>query len=689
MSPAEMLASMEGFASEAERRKRLGQYFTGTSLGRVLAALAEAGKANSVVDPMSGNGDLLAACLELGANPAGMGALDIDPVALDACRHRLPQATCVLGSAFNPKVLEKLPRLQWDLVIANPPYVRYQSMSKESGKDFPLPGAVDIRNGLLSEIEMLPSLDETDRELFRKMVQGYSGLADLAVPSWILCAGLVAQGGRLALVVPESWMSRDYAAVVHYMLLRWFEIEFVVEDEHAAWFSDAQVKTTLLIARRVSRRNGAFDFPDEKSFLKIVMSGKASGPAGPCSRLGHGKREPEKSFAEESRRWLSSKSGHENDMVRAFHVPLARVASNLRGACVNQKWFLSMGEKTSEAAQPVMPHELGEWLRRSSCAPRPVSLSSLGVCTGQGLRTGANAFFYAEKVADGEVVFEKLFSGARCAVPTEIAHPVVRRQDDLPSSFIVSPENTPGRVLDLRSHALPEDIRTSGNLAAAAYGKMPRHLAEFVRAAGLADFGDGGEVKRIWELSAVAPNIRKGKPDEGIPPRFWYMLPDFARRHRPDLLMARINTASPKVFLNKDAKCVIDANFATLWTEGIGPNKHALLALLNSAWTATVLEYSAAVMGGGALKVEASHLRRLSVPPIEGEALSKLTALGKRLSRATKQKTVSALLEEIDTLVASMALGRDASVDDVNALRALANAGRMKRGKHKNKGKPE
>src|SRR5690606_6346786 len=181
-------------------------------------------------------------CSELGVDDKAMGAIEIDPVAQDMCQQRVPGASVVLGNAFDPKVLGKLPRLQWDLVITNPPYVRYQSTSKATGRDYALPSAVEVRNGLIAGIALLPGLDETDKALFSLLAHSYSGLTDLAVPSWILCAGLVAPGGRLALVMPESWLSRDYATVVHYMLLRWFDIEYVVEDEHAAWFSDAQVK---------------------------------------------------------------------------------------------------------------------------------------------------------------------------------------------------------------------------------------------------------------------------------------------------------------------------------------------------------------------------------------------------------------------------------------------------------------
>lgn len=154
------------------------------------------------------------------------------------------------------------------------------------------------------------------------------------------------------------------------------------------------------------------------------------------------------------------------------------------------------------------------------------------------------------------------------------------------------------------------------------------------------------------------------------------MLPDFTRRHRPDIFMARINTGSTKAYLNKSAKCIIDANFVTLWTGGPDSDKHALLALLNSAWTAAALEHSAAVMGGGALKVESSHLRRLPIPRMGSGIITKLASLGKRLSHAKTKKVVSGLLKEIDSAVATAALGREASDDDVKAIRAMAESSR-------------
>ena len=190
------------------------------------------------------------------------------------------------------------------------------------------------------------------------MVSGYSGLADLAVPSWILCAAMVSIGGRLALVVPESWLTRNYATIVHYLLLRWFRIEHVVEDEHAAWFDDAQIKTTLLVARRVERRDGAFGWGNGDIFTRTRISAKAASFESPVARLFSGKRKPEVLFAAKLRKILDSGIGFEEELASAFPASLGRVAESLQTACSKQKWFSAVGETDTGrpgACFPRMP----------------------------------------------------------------------------------------------------------------------------------------------------------------------------------------------------------------------------------------------------------------------------------------------------------------------------------------------
>lgn len=672
-------------APDTGRRKRLGQYFTGVGLGRILAALARAEKAKSIIDPMAGSGDLLASCLEVGAAPVSIAGIEIDRAARDSCSNRLPQADCILGSAFDPDTISRLPKTEWDLVIGNPPYVRYQSFSDKAEVDHFLPSAMQIRTGLLQTLPTLSALDAEDKRLFAHLISGYSGLSDLAVPSWILCAGLVKIGGRLALVVPESWLTRDYATVVHYLLFRWFDIEFVVEDEHASWFDDAQIKTTLIVAKRVKRRASALVRTDSSTYCHILVSAAAASPESPIGRISlAGGASPERNFAKQARSWLRNGASHSKGLARARPASMKLACGNMIAAASRQKWFAALGETGSQVADGIyISHEIHDWLARHEIAPGLVTFESQGVAVGQGLRTGANGFFYADGRRESdhvELSFSGPLAGLVARAPNSIARPVIRRQSELPAGFTVSPDCATGWALDLRQHALPEDLGEA-DMFPSVYERIPESIAAVVRAAGQANFGTDAKPQKVWNLSAVSPNIRPAA--RGMPPRYWYMLPDFAARHLPDVLLARVNSSTPTAYLNKARQCLIDANFSTMWTLPLSKwDAATLLAFMNCAWAQAVIETSGTVMGGGALKVEAAHLRRFPVPLFNEEQLCKLSRHGDELAAMTEHAEVEAVLNSINAVVAE-ALG--CAGEGIKELRQIARAGQERRAKHKTK----
>src|SRR5262245_26981666 len=117
---------------EPGRRKRLGQFFSGLSLGRILAAIALDNDAASVIDPMAGHGDLLDAVLERAALRgqclARLEGVEIDVKTADACRERLAgwedsgvaDAIAIRsGDAFDDKQPTKYADGGYDLVITN------------------------------------------------------------------------------------------------------------------------------------------------------------------------------------------------------------------------------------------------------------------------------------------------------------------------------------------------------------------------------------------------------------------------------------------------------------------------------------------------------------------------------------------------------------------------------------------
>lgn len=285
---------------ETAKRKRLGQYFSGLPVARLLAALSCAESRNSAMDPFLGSGDMLAAILEI--NPAlQVSGVEVDQNAWQQAVERLPRpaqdGSLILGNAFSTQTLTRLPATSVDLVITNPPYVRYQAQAR-SGSDG-LPNALEVRTGLLEALgnmTLFQHLTKLERELLADLAKGYSGLADLAVPAWLLSAALTQPGGALAMVVPEAWLSRDYASVVQCALLRLFRLRHVVEDAHASWFRDAAVRTTLVVADRTEARPSCTGWGNA-TFLKTDVRATACAGESLVAAGWLGEPQPEQRFA--------------------------------------------------------------------------------------------------------------------------------------------------------------------------------------------------------------------------------------------------------------------------------------------------------------------------------------------------------------------------------------------------------
>jgi tRNA G10 N-methylase Trm11 len=677
---AERLVADE-FKSDAERKKRLGQYFTGARLARLLAALAGAHTAKSVIDPMVGTGDMLLGCLEHGAEPAVFGAVEIDPIAQATCERRLSEAGAdhadvLLGNAFSAETIRRLPSTVWDVCITNPPYVRYQSVSRGAGGEMRLPSALEIRQGLRESIDELDALDDEDKRFFRKLAEGYSGLSDLAVPSWILCAGLVKVGGTLAIIVPTTWLNRDYAHPVQYLLTRWFDTRYVVEDADAAWFEDALIRTTLVVATRVERRPSAFAPQAKSGHLHLKLGRALADQRSVVGAAYPDDEDPDLSFAGDAAHWHAERQVPKRAPATGHWVRAAHDASRLLHAAKGDDWLRTVEPLDDDAASadsgPTVPAPLAAVVGKHG-SDALVTLDELGWRVGQGLRTGANDFFYVE-TAGGEdgasVRVSSTLGGGLVHAAADVLWAVLRRQADLPEAFAICAEELSGRVLVLDAYALPEDIAGCGD---GHYRELPKALAEHVRRSGEVNVGTPDEPKLIPNLSAVAPNVRLPNPKRlELPPRFWYQLPAFTSRHRPSLALARVNHTHPKTYLNEGRASIVDANFSSLWpVEGALVDESALLAVMNSIWALAALELAGTVLGGGALKVEAAHLRRLSFPKARPATWKKLSALGRRLASA-RSGAMLPMLSDIDALVVGELVGEERRDEAVRRIRNLA-----------------
>ena len=176
---------------------------------------------------------------------------------------------------------------------------------------------------------------------------------------------------------------------------------------------------------------------------------------------------------------------------------------------------------------------------------------------------------------------------------------------------------------------------------------MSADPSDYVRLAARTAADGAGKGKPIPELSAVRTNLRPCRPGKAKP-RFWYMLPDFAPRHLPAVAIPRVNHGSPWAEANhhNHHRLLVDANFATVWAAGRAWTPHALKALLNSTWCRAAMEALCTPLGGGALKVEATHLRRLPLPRLSKQQRAALTTAGRQLTRnaSTTQAAIDGIV---------------------------------------------
>jgi hypothetical protein len=622
----------------AARRKQLGQYFTGLRTGRLLAALAVRRGQNRIVDPMAGHGDLLESAAErakrLRLNPHELMGVEIEPEAARLGQWRVERCakefgfargSFIHGDAFATTTWPSLGR--FDLVITNPPYVRYQMLSNgDRDESMKLLNADETRRALERLADQMAPPEEG--LIWRSLIRSYSGLADLSVPSWFLCGLLTAPSGVLALVVPQTWLNRDYARIARYFFLRLFQPLAVVQESGQRWFRDALVPVSLVVGRRLSSAEALIPLLQRSNFGKSTPFAEIdSTAASACSHVGSAFQgdDPEGEFAA----WLDRGTG------TRVGLSLKRVSwesqrDEVIAATKGAEWLrrlegdLSTG-KIEVPSAGVLPasiahHLPADYLRNS----RPLSLEPIRV--GQGLRTGCNAFFYVDvagEVTDGEsvpILTHDLFNRKRIEIPAAALKPVLRKQSEL-SNIQIATNALRGRLLDLRRWLLPENAPSDEAARQNAWQVMPKALAEYVRRAARTHVVRGKTRIMIPSLSAVKPNGLG--PDETTKSplllrddvaRMWYMVPDFSPRHMAALCVPRIIHDEPSAILNSEPPVLIDANFSTLWCEGNGWSAEAVFAILNSTWGELCMEALAATLGGGALKLEATHLRQLPVP---------------------------------------------------------------------------
>lgn len=266
------------------------------------------------------------------------------------------------------------------------------------------------------------------------------------------------------------------------------------------------------------------------------------------------------------------------------------------------------------------------------------SLEDVGLKISQGLRTGANGFFYLKLVSEG--VYQSNISAGFISHKDNLFLPVIQGQSDLTDRYAVNTKLSTV-LLNIQDSLTQSDFDNTEEEHKIGYIVLPLDIQQYI--------SDSEKLKikgnLIPSLSSVKTNV--SKPKKGLY-RFWYMIPKLQSRHTAKIFIPRVNSSAVTVYKCEIINAVIDANFSTIdnsdnsiWTN------NALIAILNSTWCQVQYEQLGTVMGGGALKLEAVQLRKVKIPNLSKDVLLELDRIGGDLCKC-KISNQSDLLDLVD-----------------------------------------
>lgn len=220
---------VDQLASEASRRRNLGIYYTPRHAAALLAKWAIRRADETVLEPSFGGCALLTAAVErlteLGSHApaAQLRGYDVDPEAFVHLQGLLNDAKSRGNFTLSDFLKVSPSGRAADVVLANPPFASYRQMSTDQ------------------------------RESVQEWRKQYNGGFSMEAALWLYFLAhslrFLREGGRIAFVLPRSYLASNYAAPVRSRLERLFRSVRVVEvNERLFRSSGAQERTCLVLA---------------------------------------------------------------------------------------------------------------------------------------------------------------------------------------------------------------------------------------------------------------------------------------------------------------------------------------------------------------------------------------------------------------------------------------------------------
>lgn len=191
-------------------KKELGQVFTPENIAYLMASFFQGKTYFNILDPAAGSGVLLDACIKVLGNETNLSAVEIDKDLLPLLSEKGYKPVHKDFFDFKKKV---------DGVIMNPPFIRQELLSLDNYK-----------------------LQLTKKISFKKI----SARANLYLYFLIKGLDVLKPGGRLVIIIPNTWLSSDYGTAVQKYILENYSLLSVINFEKKV-FKDVDVDVSIFV----------------------------------------------------------------------------------------------------------------------------------------------------------------------------------------------------------------------------------------------------------------------------------------------------------------------------------------------------------------------------------------------------------------------------------------------------------
>ncbi len=247
---------------EVARRKLRGQYPTPMPLARVLVNLCLRDiVSDRFLDPCCGSGTIARAALE---QKLSFGVLPADAARSVFAGDQDPQATQIATFALaNPSLMNVPLRIFQQDAFSLDPTTELEFQNPANGAPFVK------RMGLFQAIACnLPFVAQAGRARYRNAIrsiteqlkrdgQEFSGRADVAAYLPFALHPLLADHGRLGIIITNAWLGTDWGDAFYDSLSRYYDLKFVITSGAGRWFQSSDVVTNILIMEKKKNPNTA------------------------------------------------------------------------------------------------------------------------------------------------------------------------------------------------------------------------------------------------------------------------------------------------------------------------------------------------------------------------------------------------------------------------------------------------